>query len=100
MCSGPSSPDYQHSPSHSHCSSNHNNSLTQQTSMGNNIVYDKVSTSGTNHTDNSNGVRTLLVASKPNLRSFTVPVAPPIIPPPTIPSKQQVAVTSSTAQCK
>ena len=87
--SGPSSPDYQHSPSNSHCSSNHN-------PPSNNTVYEKVATSN----DNGNNSRTLLVSSKPNLRSFTVPVAPPIIPPPPLTTKQPIPIITSTTQCK
>ena len=89
--SGPSSPDYQHSPSNSHCSSNHNPSSNQS-----NTVYEKV----TNGNDNGNNSRALLVSSKPNLRSFTVPVAPPIIPPPPMSTKQPIPIVTSTTQCK
>lgn len=96
--SGPSSPDYQHSPSHSHCSSNHNAPSIQSNPLANTGLYEKVSTSSPNNNDNSNNSRTLLMTSKPNLRSFTVPVAPPIIPPPTstIPNKQSNQSSSSS----
>lgn len=95
--SGPSSPDYQHSPSNSHCSSNHNPPSLQSNPTTSNIVYEKVS----NSNDNGNNPRALLVSSKPNLRSFTVPVAPPIIPPPPpMTTKQPIPIVTSTTQCK
>jgi len=98
--SGPSSPDYQHSPSNSHCSSNHNPPSIQSNPISGNILYDKISSSN-NNSENSDNQRALLLSSKPNLRSFTVPVAPPIIPPPPITTnKQQTTISSTTSQCK
>ncbi|CAF1659476.1 unnamed protein product, partial [Didymodactylos carnosus] len=82
----PSSPDYQHSPSISSNNSNTNNNphlMAQSTTGG---VYDKV----TPNDIVANNQRTLLLSSKPNLRSFTVPVAPPVVPP--LLQKQQVHV--------
>jgi hypothetical protein len=97
---GPSSPDYQHSPSNSHCSSNHNPSSIQSNPLSGTILYDKLSASTSNHADNGTNPRTLLATSKPNLRSFTVPVAPPIIPPPPMSTKHQVPIVSSNCQCR
>ena len=96
---GPSSPDYQHSPSNSHCSSNHNPPSIQSNPVSGAALYDKVSTSTLNYGDNGNNPRALLLSSKPNLRSFTVPAAPPIIPPPTMTNKQQAAPVPSNSQC-
>ncbi|CAF3339111.1 unnamed protein product [Rotaria sp. Silwood1] len=99
--SGPSSPDYQHSPSNSHCSSNHNPSSIQSIPITGTGLYDKISTSNNNNnnnSENSDNQRAILLPSKPNLRSFTVPVAPPIIPPPpSITNKQQQAIIIPTA---
>ncbi|CAF0777259.1 unnamed protein product [Rotaria sp. Silwood1] len=99
--SGPSSPDYQHSPSNSHCSSNHNPSSIQSIPITGTGLYDKISTSNNNNnnnSENSDNQRAILLPSKPNLRSFTVPVAPPIIPPPpSITNKQQQATIIPTA---
>jgi hypothetical protein len=92
-CLGPSSPDYQHSPSNSHCSSNHN-------PVSGAVLYDKISTSNNNNCENSTNSRALLLPSKPNLRSFTVPVAPPIIPPPSLTNKQQATIVPTSSQCK
>ena len=96
---GPSSPDYQHSPSNSHCSSNHNPPSIQSNSFQGAVGYDKVSNTN-NANEHSDSQRALLLTTKPNLRSFTVPVAPPIIPPPTISAKQQATVLPANAQCK
>jgi len=96
---GPSSPNYQHSPSNSHCSSNHNPPSIQSNPITGGVVYDKISNSNNNNNENSDNQRALLLTSKPNLRSFTVPVAPPIIPPPPITNKQQAAVISPSSQC-
>ncbi|CAF0841877.1 unnamed protein product [Adineta steineri] len=98
--SGPSSPDYQHSPSNSHCSSNHNQSSIQSNPLTGTIVYEKVSNSNNNNNEHSDNQRALLLPSKPNLRSFTVPVAPPIIPPPPMSNKQQPNITATNSQYK
>ncbi|UJR33928.1 hypothetical protein I4U23_021347 [Adineta vaga] len=97
--SGPSSPDYQHSPSNSHCSSNHNPPSIQSNSLPCAVVYDKVSNANTN-SEHSENQHALLLPAKPNLRSFTVPVAPPIIPPPTISNKQQATILPTNTQYK
>ncbi|CAF0745234.1 unnamed protein product [Rotaria sordida] len=100
--SGPSSPDYQHSPSNSHCSSNHNPPSIQSIPIIGTGLYDRISNSN-NNSENSDNQRALLLPSKPNLRSFTVPVAPPIIPPPpSITNKQQQQTTTiqTTSQYK
>ncbi len=97
FCSGLSSPDYQHSPSNSHCSSNHNPPSIQSNPISGNILYDKISSSN-NNGENSDHPRALLT-SKQNLRSFTVPVAPPIIPPPPITTnKQPTHILPTTTQ--
>ncbi|CAF5143050.1 unnamed protein product, partial [Rotaria magnacalcarata] len=81
-----------------HCSSNHNQSSIQSNPMTGAALYDKLSNS--NNSENSDNQRSLL-PSKPNLRSFTIPVAPPIIPPPpTITNKQQSTNVSVTSQYK
>ena len=100
----PSSPDYQHSPSTSHCSSNHNPpSSMQSNSLAGASLYDKVSTMNNNANtmgDNGNNQRSLLATSKPNLRSFTVPVAPPLIPPPpSVTHKQPTSGGPAGSQC-
>lgn len=104
MLLDPSSPDYQHSPSTSHCSSNHNPpSSMQSNSLAGASLYDKVSTlNSTANTmgDSGNNQRSLLATSKPNLRSFTVPVAPPLIPPPPLVNhKQPTSGASASSQC-
>jgi hypothetical protein len=97
---GLSSPDYQHSPSNSHCSSNHNPPSIQSNPLTGTVLYDKISSSN-NNGENSDNPRALLLPSKPNLRSFTVPVAPPIIPPPPMTTnKQQASIIPTAAQCK
>ena len=76
--SGLSSPDYQHSPSNSHCSSNHNPPSIQSNPLSGRALYDKISSNNNNNNENCDQQRALLIPSKPNLRSFTVPVAHPL----------------------